>query len=56
MSPHAAPLVAGALGIRGAAAIDVSAACTGFLSGLATAAAMIETGARGPRSSSARTG
>src|SRR5919199_2695443 len=44
MSPHAAPLVAGALGIRGAAAIDLSAACTGFLSGLATAAAMIETG------------
>src|SRR5919199_319996 len=44
MSPHAAPLVAGALGIRGAAAIDLSAACTGFLSGLATAAALIETG------------
>ena len=44
MSPHAAPLVAGALGIRGAAAIDISAACTGFLSGLATAAAFIETG------------
>src|ERR687886_1439273 len=44
MSPHAAPLVAGALGIRGAAAIDLSAACTGFLSGLATASAMIETG------------
>jgi 3-oxoacyl-[acyl-carrier-protein] synthase-3 len=44
MSPHAAPLVAGALGVRGAAAIDLSAACTGFLSGLATASAMIETG------------
>jgi 3-oxoacyl-[acyl-carrier-protein] synthase III len=44
MSPHAAPLVAGALGIRGAAAIDLSAACTGFLSGLATAAAFVETG------------
>ena len=44
MSPHAAPLVAGALGMRGAAAIDLSAACTGFLSGLATASAMIETG------------
>jgi 3-oxoacyl-[acyl-carrier-protein] synthase-3 len=43
MSPHAAPLVAGALGIRGAAAIDLSAACTGFLSGLATATAFIET-------------
>jgi 3-oxoacyl-[acyl-carrier-protein] synthase III len=44
MSPHAAPLVAGALGIRGAAAIDLSAACTGFLSGLALAAAAIEAG------------
>src|SRR3954452_3162995 len=44
MSPHAAPLVAGALRIRGAAAFDLSAACTGFLSGLATAAAFVETG------------
>jgi len=44
MSPHAAPLVAGALGIHGAAAIDLSAACTGFLSGLALGGAMIETG------------
>jgi 3-oxoacyl-[acyl-carrier-protein] synthase-3 len=44
MSPHAAPLVAGELGIRGAAAIDLSAACTGFLSGLALGAATIETG------------
>jgi 3-oxoacyl-[acyl-carrier-protein] synthase III len=44
MSPHAAPIVAGALGIRGAAAFDLSAACTGFLSGLATAAAFVETG------------
>src|SRR3954469_22649147 len=44
MSPHAAPLVAGALGIRGAAAFDLSAACTDFLSGLATAAAFVETG------------
>jgi 3-oxoacyl-[acyl-carrier-protein] synthase III len=44
MSPHAAPLVAGALGIRGAAAFDLGAACTGFLSGLATAAAFVQTG------------
>jgi len=44
MSPHAAPLVAGALGIHGAAAIDLGAACTGFLSGLALGGAMIETG------------
>src|ERR1700759_4354528 len=34
MSPHAAPLVAGRLGIEGAAAMDISAACTGFLSAL----------------------
>jgi 3-oxoacyl-[acyl-carrier-protein] synthase III len=44
MSPHAAPLVADALGVHGAAAIDLSAACTGFLSGLALGGAMIETG------------
>jgi 3-oxoacyl-[acyl-carrier-protein] synthase-3 len=44
MSPHAAPLVAGLLGIEGAAAIDLSAACTGFLSGLALATSAIEAG------------
>jgi 3-oxoacyl-[acyl-carrier-protein] synthase-3 len=44
MSPHAAPLVAGLLGIAGAAAIDLSAACTGFLSGLALATSAIEAG------------
>jgi 3-oxoacyl-[acyl-carrier-protein] synthase-3 len=44
MSPHAAPLVAGLLGIDGAAAIDLSAACTGFLSGLALATSAIEAG------------
>lgn len=41
MSPHAAPLVADALGIR-AAAIDVSNACVGFVAGLTMGAALIE--------------
>jgi 3-oxoacyl-[acyl-carrier-protein] synthase III len=40
--PNAAPLVANALGARRAGAIDVGAACTGFLSGLALATAQIE--------------
>lgn len=44
MSPHAAPLVAGDIGAKGAAAIDVSAACTGFLSCLVMGAGMIESG------------
>jgi 3-oxoacyl-[acyl-carrier-protein] synthase-3 len=44
MSPHTAALVAGDLGAVGAAAIDLSAACTGFLSGLALATAAIEAG------------
>jgi 3-oxoacyl-[acyl-carrier-protein] synthase-3 len=41
--PNAAPLVAHALGTHAAAA-DVGAACTGFLSALALAAAWIESG------------
>lgn len=44
MSPHAAPLVAADIGAAGAAAIDVSAACTGFLSCLVMGASMIESG------------
>ncbi len=44
MSPHAAPLVAADIGAVGAAAIDVSAACTGFLSCLVMGASMIEAG------------
>jgi 3-oxoacyl-[acyl-carrier-protein] synthase-3 len=44
MSPHAAPLVAADLGATGAAAIDISAACTGFLSCLVMGTAMIESG------------
>jgi 3-oxoacyl-[acyl-carrier-protein] synthase-3 len=42
--PNAAPLVAHALGAGHAGAIDVGAACTGFLSGLALGSAQIEAG------------
>ncbi len=42
--PNAAPLIAGAVGARGAFACDLGAACTGFLSGLALAAGQIESG------------
>jgi len=44
LMPNAAPLVAYALGAHRAGGFDVGAACTGFLSGLAIAAAQIETG------------
>jgi 3-oxoacyl-[acyl-carrier-protein] synthase III len=40
--PNAAPIVAHTLGARNAAAFDVGAACTGFLTGLAVGAAQIE--------------
>jgi 3-oxoacyl-[acyl-carrier-protein] synthase-3 len=42
--PNAAPLVANAIGAAGAGAMDVGAACTGFLSALALASAQIEAG------------
>jgi 3-oxoacyl-[acyl-carrier-protein] synthase-3 len=42
LTPNAAPLVAELLGARGAGALDVGAACTGFLSGLSLAAAQVE--------------
>jgi 3-oxoacyl-[acyl-carrier-protein] synthase III len=42
VSPHAATFVAGALDARRAGAIDVSAACVGFLSALALAVSTIE--------------
>ncbi|WP_399083216.1 beta-ketoacyl-ACP synthase III [Streptomyces sp. BBFR2] len=42
--PATAPLVAARLGLTGAAAFDVSAVCTGFVYGLATAAGLIATG------------
>jgi 3-oxoacyl-[acyl-carrier-protein] synthase-3 len=44
LTPNTAPLVAHALGALKAGAIDVGAACTGFLSGLALGAAQIEAG------------
>ncbi len=42
--PHAAPLVAERLGAERAGAIDVGAACTGFVSGLALGASQIDSG------------
>jgi 3-oxoacyl-[acyl-carrier-protein] synthase III len=44
LTPNAAPLVAAELGAEGVGAIDVGAACTGFVSALALAAAQIEAG------------
>jgi 3-oxoacyl-[acyl-carrier-protein] synthase-3 len=44
ITPNCAPRVAHAIGADRAAAFDVGAACTGFLAGLAQAAAMIEVG------------
>jgi 3-oxoacyl-[acyl-carrier-protein] synthase-3 len=42
--PNAAPLVALDLGARSAGAMDVGAACTGYLSALSLAAAQVESG------------
>lgn len=42
--PNAAPLVAEQLGAVGAGAVDVGAACTGWLSGLALACGQVESG------------
>ena len=42
--PTAGPLVASAVGAHRAGAFDIGAACTGFLSGLATGVAMIDAG------------
>ena len=42
LTPNAAPLVAEELGAMGAGAVDVGAACTGFLSALSLATAQIE--------------
>jgi len=44
MTPNAAPQVAYGLGAHRAGAVDVGAACSGWLSGLALAAGMIEVG------------
>lgn len=42
--PHAAPLVANRLGATSAGAMDIGAACTGFLSALSLATAQLESG------------
>ena len=44
LTPSAAPQVAERIGAHRAGAIDVGAACTGFVSGLALASAMVEAG------------
>jgi 3-oxoacyl-[acyl-carrier-protein] synthase-3 len=44
ITPNAAPVVAGAVGAHGAAALDVGAACTGWLAALAIACGQIESG------------
>jgi 3-oxoacyl-[acyl-carrier-protein] synthase III len=44
ITPNTAPLVTHALGAERAGAVDVGAACTAFLSGLALGAAQIESG------------
>jgi 3-oxoacyl-[acyl-carrier-protein] synthase III len=44
LQPHAAPQVAARVGASGAAAIDVGAACTGFLSALSLARSQVEAG------------
>jgi len=44
ITPAAAPLVAHAVGALGAGAVDVGAACTGFVAGLSLAAAQLESG------------
>ncbi len=44
ITPNAAPLVAHALGATRAGALDVGAACTAFLAGLAVATAQLESG------------
>ena len=44
LQPHAAPQVAMRVGAIGAGAVDVGAACTGFLSALSLAAAQVDVG------------
>jgi 3-oxoacyl-[acyl-carrier-protein] synthase III len=45
--PNAAPLVASRLGAQPAGAVDLGAACTGFISGLQLAAGAVESGRAG---------
>ena len=44
LTPNLAPLVADRIGARAAGALDVGAACTGFLAGLGLAGAQVEAG------------
>jgi 3-oxoacyl-[acyl-carrier-protein] synthase-3 len=44
LTPNTAPLVAHAIGAGGAGAVDLGAACTAFLSGIALGASQIESG------------
>jgi 3-oxoacyl-[acyl-carrier-protein] synthase III len=44
LQPHAAPMLVGRLGAGGAAAIDVGAACSGFVAALSLASAQLESG------------
>ena len=44
LQPHAAPTLVGRLGAGGAAAIDVGAACSGFVASLSLASAQLESG------------
>jgi 3-oxoacyl-[acyl-carrier-protein] synthase-3 len=44
LQPNAAPLVASRIGARSAGAMDIGAACTGFLSALSLATAQLESG------------
>lgn len=44
LSPHASTWVTGLVGADGASTLDVSAACTGFLTGLSVGASAIEAG------------
>ncbi len=44
LQPHAAPQVAARVGATGAGAVDIGAACTGFLSGLSLARTQVEAG------------
>jgi 3-oxoacyl-[acyl-carrier-protein] synthase-3 len=44
ITPNAAPVVANALGCENAGAIDIGAACTGWLAALRLAAGQVETG------------
>jgi 3-oxoacyl-[acyl-carrier-protein] synthase-3 len=47
LTPHTAAIVAAEIGARGAGAVDVNAACTGFLAALALAVGQVESGRAG---------